>query len=62
MEMKLYMVLLGCKPEGRHTEQHDVFFGIAPALKDLIPAFKSFWPEAKGKIHVDFNTKTLASN
>jgi hypothetical protein len=53
MEMKLYMVLLGCKPEGRHTEQHDVFFGIAPALKDLIPAFKSFWPEAKGKIHVD---------
>jgi hypothetical protein len=53
MKMKLFMVLLGCKPEGRHTEQHDVFFGIAPALKDLIPSFKAFWPEAKGKIHVD---------
>ena len=53
MKLKLYMVLLGCKPKGRHTEQHDVFFGIAPSLKDLIPAFHAFWPEAKGKMHVD---------
>ena len=50
---KLYMVLLGCKPAGRHTEQHDVFFGIASELRDLIPDFKTFWPEAKGKLHVD---------
>lgn len=50
---KLYMVLLGCKPAGRHTEQHDVFFGIAAQLRDLIPDFKTFWPEAKGKLHVD---------
>ena len=50
---KLFMVLLGCKPAGRHTEQHDVFFGIASELRDLIPAFESFWPEAKGKLHVD---------
>jgi hypothetical protein len=50
---KLYMVLLGCKPPGRHTEQHDVFFGIAAQLRDLIPDFKTFWPEAKGKLHVD---------
>ncbi len=51
--MKLFMVLIGCRPKGRHTEQHDVFFGIADELRDLIPAFKSFWPEAKGKMHVD---------
>ncbi|MGN6440105.1 MAG: DUF1543 domain-containing protein [Agriterribacter sp.] len=31
------MLLLGCKPAGRHTEQHDVFFGIGASLKDLIP-------------------------
>ena len=53
MELKLYMVLLGGKPTGRHTEQHDVFFGIASSLKELIPAFNHFWPEAKGKMHVD---------
>jgi hypothetical protein len=50
---KLYLVLLGCKPPGRHTEQHDVFIGIAAHLRDLIPDFKTFWPEAKGRLHVD---------
>ena len=53
MQLKLFMVLLGCKPEGRHTEQHDIYFGIAREMKELIPEFKQFWPEAKGKIHVD---------
>jgi hypothetical protein len=47
------MVLLGCKPSGRHTEQHDVFFGIGETIKDLIPQMVSFWPEAEGKLHVD---------
>lgn len=47
------MVLIGCKPTGRHTEQHDVFFGIAHELKELIPAMESFWPEAKGNMHID---------
>lgn len=47
------MVLLGCRPQGRLTEQHDIFFGIAENLKDLVPAMKSFWPEAKGEIHID---------
>jgi hypothetical protein len=42
--MKLFMVLIGCKPEGRHTEQHDIFFGIAQTLADLVPQLKSFWP------------------
>ena len=53
LSMNLFMVLIGCKPTGRHTEQHDVFFGIANELRDLIPAFEEFWPEAKGKMHVD---------
>ena len=52
-DFKLYMVLLGCKPEGRHIEQHDVFFGIAASMKELLPAIVDFWPEAKGKLHVD---------
>ena len=47
------MIMLGCRPKGRFTEQHDVFFGIANLLKDLIPEMKAFWPEAKGIMHVD---------
>jgi len=53
MNQKLFMVLIGCKPQGRHTEQHDIFFGIATALRDLIPEMLSFWPEAEGDMHVD---------
>lgn len=51
--MKLFYVILGATPIGRNIEQHDVFFGIAENLKDLIPDMKKFWPEAKGKIHID---------
>jgi hypothetical protein len=51
--MKLFYIILGATPQGRNTEQHDVFFGIAETLKDLIPEMKKFWPEAKGKIHID---------
>jgi len=47
------MVLLGCRPHGRLTEQHDIFFGIAHNLKELVPEMKTFWPEAKGEIHID---------
>lgn len=47
------MVLLGSKPAGRHTEQHDIYFGIANEIKDLIPEFKAFWPEAASSMHVD---------
>lgn len=52
-KLTLYMVMLGCKPPGRITEQHDIFFGIGKSLTDLIPEMKAFWPEAKGKIHID---------
>lgn len=51
--MKLFMVLIGCTPPGRHTEQHDVYFGIGETIRDLIPQFLDFWPEAKGKLHLD---------
>ncbi|MDE3143443.1 MAG: DUF1543 domain-containing protein [Bacteroidota bacterium] len=47
------MILIGCKPEGRHTEQHDIFFGIANELRDLIPEMIAFWPETNGKLHLD---------
>ena len=53
MQLKLFKLLLGCTPAGRHTEQHDIFFGIGAALKDLIPDIKKYWPEAKDKIHID---------
>lgn len=51
--LKLFKVLIGCTPKGRHTEQHDVFFGIAQNLKELIPQLKEFWPEAIDNMHVD---------
>lgn len=52
-KLKLYMVMLGCKPKGRFTEQHDIFFGIGKSLGDVVPQMIDFWPEAKGKIHID---------
>jgi hypothetical protein len=45
--------MVGCSPTGRHTEQHDVFFGIAERIKDLLPEVEAFWPEAKGSLHID---------
>ena len=50
---KLFMILLGCTPPGRNIEQHDIFFGIGNSIKELIPEIIAFWPEAKGKIHID---------
>ncbi|TXK52650.1 DUF1543 domain-containing protein [Pontibacter qinzhouensis] len=58
----LFMLLLGCRPPGRNTEQHDVFFGIANSVKELVPAIKQFWPEAKGSVHVDAWRKVTAVN
>src|SRR6202000_2302167 len=51
-ELKLYMIMLGCLPPGRHVEQHDVFFGIATSLNELVPEMKAFWPEPE-RIHID---------
>ena len=30
-----------------------MFFGIGNTMKDLVPAIKAFWPEAKQTLHVD---------
>jgi hypothetical protein len=46
------MILLGCRPTGRYTEQHDIFFGIAKELRDLVPEIKAYWKNS-GKIHLD---------
>ena len=50
---KLYMILIGCSPAGRHIEQHDIFFGIGNNIRDVIPDVIAFWPETKGKVHFD---------
>ena len=50
--VNLYMIMLGCTPKGRFTEQHDIFFGIGNSLKELVPDMNAFWPEAKGRIHI----------
>jgi hypothetical protein len=47
------MLLIGCRPPGRNTEQHDVFFSIGHSIKELVPQIKAFWPDAKGTLHVD---------
>ena len=51
--LKLFMIMLGCTPKGRLTEQHDILFAIGNSLHNLIPKMKNFWPEAKGKLHID---------
>jgi hypothetical protein len=51
--MKLFKVLIGCKPKGRQTEQHDIFFGIAENMQALVPQLKAFWPEAVESMHID---------
>lgn len=52
-EQKLYMMLLGCKPKARHTEQHDIFFAVGPSLKILVPQIKNFWPDGQHNLHID---------
>lgn len=49
---RLYMALIGCKPKGRFTEQHDIFFGIGGSVKELLPQIEAFWPDG-GKLHID---------
>jgi hypothetical protein len=50
---KLFMILLGCKPAGRHTEQHDIFFTINDSIEGTKAEVLRFWPEAKGLVHMD---------
>ena len=50
---KLYMLLIGCLPPGRHIEQHDVYFGVGEHIADILPGLNHFWPEAKASLHLD---------
>ncbi len=50
---KLFMLLIGCSPKGRHIEQHDIFFGIGNHISDLFDEMLAFWPEAKNTLHID---------
>lgn len=50
--LKLYMLLVGCKPPGRNTEQHDIFFAIGESVKAILPMVRSFWKDAK-TYHID---------
>lgn len=50
---KLFMLLTGATPPGRHIEQHDVFFGIGESILDVLPQVLAFWPEAKKGLHLD---------
>ncbi len=52
-DIKLWMLIIGCTPKGRHTEQHDVYFGIGHTIQDVLPQLNDFWPEAAGKMHLD---------
>lgn len=58
----LFMIMLGCKPPGRHTEQHDVFFTIADSIADTKADVLNFWPEANGYVHMDAWRKVTAVN
>src|SRR5437868_5722768 len=51
--LTLYMVLLGCKPKGRNTEQHDILFVAGKNLSDIKKDILSFWPEGGEKLHID---------
>lgn len=60
--MKLFLIILGCKPKDRNIEQHDTFFGIGNSLKELLPQIKEFWPGG-GQTHIDsWREVTVADN
>ena len=51
--LTLYMVQLGARPKGRLIEQHDIFFGVANQLSELVEDINQHWPEVKNKWHID---------
>ncbi|MBR5494932.1 MAG: DUF1543 domain-containing protein [Psychrobacter sp.] len=51
--LTLFMVQLGGRPKGRLIEQHDIFFGVAKQVSELIDDINHLWPEVKNKWHID---------
>lgn len=50
---KLFMLLIGCKPKGRKTEQHDIYFGLAEDIRGALAQAIASWPEAGAGFHLD---------
>ncbi len=50
--LKLFMLMIGCKPEGKFTEQHDTMFSIAPDFLGTEQDARAHCPECE-KIHID---------
>ena len=51
--LTLFMVQLGARPNGRLIEQHDIFFGVANQVSELIDDINQHWSEVKNKWHID---------
>ena len=51
--LTLFMVQLGGRPKGRLIEQHDIFFGVANEVSELIDDINQHWPEVRNKWHID---------
>lgn len=51
--LTLFMVQLGGRPRGWLIEQHDIFFGVANQVSELIADINNHWPEVKNKWHID---------
>ncbi|WP_158522006.1 DUF1543 domain-containing protein [Moraxella osloensis] len=51
--MKLFMVKIGARPQGRLIEQHDVMFVIANSLSETIESVNQHWPAVKNNWHLD---------
>lgn len=49
----LFMVQLGGRPKGRLIEQHDIFFGVANQVSELIDDINNHWLEVNNKWHID---------
>ena len=49
----LFMLQLGGRPKGRLIEQHDIFFGVANQVSELIDDINNHWPEVNNKWHID---------
>lgn len=52
MSLKLFIVLLGARVEGRNVEQHDVCFCVGETLKDLYDDIRALWLNAT-HLHID---------
>ncbi|MFT3752154.1 MAG: DUF1543 domain-containing protein [Paludibacter sp.] len=51
-DIKLFYLVLGATLPGKHTEQHDVLFGVSSKLADLVLAAENHWDAIK-EVHLD---------